>query len=78
MRPSFRDLARTAEVRDVVTCSVCGDATEQMQRLYSTVSDREQAEERHSAASQRRGRRAKGQSSKPGSPRVSFPTNWLS
>jgi hypothetical protein len=44
MRRSFQDLARTAEVRDVVTRSISGHATEQMQRLYSTVSDREQAE----------------------------------
>ena len=43
MRRSFQDLARTAEVRDVVTRSISGHATEQMQRLYSTVTNQEQA-----------------------------------
>lgn len=44
MRRSFQDLARSAEVRDVVTRSISGHATEQMQRRYSTVTEREQAE----------------------------------
>ncbi len=44
MRRSFQDLARTAEVRDIVTRSISGHATEQMQRRYSTVYDHEQAE----------------------------------
>ncbi len=44
MRRSFQDLARAAKVCDVVTRSISGHATEQMQRLYSTVSDEEQAE----------------------------------
>src|ERR1700722_5963983 len=44
MRRSFQDLARSAQVNDVVTRSISGHATEQMQRHYSTVSDREQAE----------------------------------
>jgi integrase len=43
MRRSFQDLARTAEVRDIVTRSISGHATEQMQRRYSTVTDEEQA-----------------------------------
>lgn len=43
MRRSFQDLARTAEVRDIVTRSISGHATEQMQRRYSTVTDQEQA-----------------------------------
>jgi hypothetical protein len=43
MRRSFQDLARTAEVRDVVTRSISGHATEHMQRLYSTVTNQEQA-----------------------------------
>jgi integrase len=44
MRRSFQDLARSAQVNDLVTRSISGHATEQMQRHYSTVSDREQAE----------------------------------
>jgi integrase len=42
MRRTFQDLARTAEVRDVVTRSVSGHSTEAMQRHYSTVSSQEQ------------------------------------
>ena len=42
MRRTFQDLARTAEVRDVVTRSISGHATEEMQRRYSTVSASEQ------------------------------------
>jgi hypothetical protein len=38
MRRTFQDLARAAEVRDVVTRAVSGHATESMQRHYSTVS----------------------------------------
>ncbi len=44
MRRSFQDLARSARVDDVVTRSISGHATEQMQRHYSTVSEVEQAE----------------------------------
>jgi hypothetical protein len=42
MRRTFQDLARAAEVRDVVTRSISGHATEEMQRRYSTVSPVEQ------------------------------------
>ena len=42
MRRTFQDLARAAEVRDVVTRSISGHATEEMQRRYSTVSPIEQ------------------------------------
>lgn len=42
MRRKFKDLARAAEVRDVVTRSISGHATEEMQRGYSTVSPVEQ------------------------------------
>lgn len=42
MRRTFQDLARAAEVRDVVARSISGHATEQMQRRYSTVSPEEQ------------------------------------
>jgi site-specific recombinase XerD len=44
MRRSFQDLARSARVDDVVTRSISGHATEQMQRHYSTVSEVEQSE----------------------------------
>jgi hypothetical protein len=37
MRRTFQDLARAAEVRDVVTRAVSGHVTEAMQRHYSTV-----------------------------------------
>ena len=37
MRRTFQDLARAAEIRDVVTRAVSGHATEAMQRHYSTV-----------------------------------------
>jgi hypothetical protein len=42
MRRSFQDLARAAEVRDIVTRSISGHATEAMQNHYSTVSSTEQ------------------------------------
>jgi len=42
MRRTFQDLARAAEIRDVVTRSISGHATEEMQRRYSTVSPSEQ------------------------------------
>ena len=42
MRRAFQDLARAAEVRDVVTRSISGHATEATQRRYSTVSATEQ------------------------------------
>jgi hypothetical protein len=38
MRRTFQDLARAAEVRDIVTRSASGHSTEAMQRHYSTVS----------------------------------------
>ena len=37
MRRTFQDLARAAEVKDVVTRAISGHATEAMQRHYSTV-----------------------------------------
>jgi integrase len=42
MRRTFQDLARAAEIGDVVTRSISGHATEEMQRRYSTVSPVEQ------------------------------------
>jgi hypothetical protein len=42
MRRTFQDLARAAEIRDVVMRSISGHATEEMQRRYSTVSPVEQ------------------------------------
>ena len=47
MRRTFQDLARAAEVKDVVTRAVSGHATEEMQRHCSTVN---QAEIRDSLA----------------------------
>ena len=44
MRRTFQDLARAAEVRDIVTRSISGHSTEAMQRHYSTVSGKEQKE----------------------------------
>jgi len=41
MRRTFQDLAREAQVRDIVTRAISGHATEQMQRHYSTVNPRE-------------------------------------
>lgn len=37
MRRTFQDLARAAEVKDIVTRSISGHATEDMQQRYSTV-----------------------------------------
>jgi len=37
MRRTFQDLARAAEVKDVVTRAISGHATEQMHHHYSTV-----------------------------------------
>jgi hypothetical protein len=37
MRRTFQDLARAAEIRDLVTRAVSGHATEDMHRHYSTV-----------------------------------------
>ena len=42
MRRTFQDLARAAEVRDVVTRSISGHATEQMHHHYSTPWETEQ------------------------------------
>src|SRR5690606_25464090 len=42
MRRTFQDLARAAQVQDLVTRSVSGHATEQMQAHYSTVNADEQ------------------------------------
>jgi integrase len=42
MRRTFNDLCRRAEVRDVVTRSISGHLTEEMQRHYSTVAPEEQ------------------------------------
>jgi hypothetical protein len=44
MRRTFQDVCREAHVADVVARSICGHATEAMQRRYSTVSDSEQAD----------------------------------
>ncbi len=41
MRRTFQDLARAAEVRDIVTRAVSGHATEDIQRHYSTVHQNE-------------------------------------
>jgi hypothetical protein len=41
MRRAFQDLARAAEVKDVVTRAVSGHATEEMQRHCSTVNQLE-------------------------------------
>jgi integrase len=38
MRRSFNDLARAAEVKDVVTRAISGHVTDSMQQHYSTVS----------------------------------------
>jgi site-specific recombinase XerD len=38
MRRTFQDLARAAQVNDIVTRAISGHATEEMQNLYSTVS----------------------------------------
>lgn len=42
MRRTFNDLARAAEVQDLVTRSISGHATERMQHHYSTVRGEEQ------------------------------------
>ena len=42
MRRTFNDLARAAEVKDVVSRSISGHTTEAMQRHYSTVRGEEQ------------------------------------
>lgn len=41
MRRSFQDLARAAEVKDIVTRAISGHATETMQHHYSTVAEAE-------------------------------------
>ncbi len=42
MRRTFNDLARAAEVKDLVTRSISGHLTERMQHHYSTVNPAEQ------------------------------------
>jgi integrase len=42
LRRTFNDLARAAQVQDLVTRSISGHLTEDMQRHYSTVSGAEQ------------------------------------
>jgi hypothetical protein len=44
MRRTFNDLARAAEVQDLVTRSISGHSTERMQHHYSTVRGDEQQE----------------------------------
>ena len=44
MRRTFHDVCREASVAVVVARSICGHATETMQRRYSTVSSNEQAD----------------------------------
>ncbi len=44
MRRTFQDLARAASVSDIVTRSISGHATPEMQRHYSTVASTEQRE----------------------------------
>jgi hypothetical protein len=44
MRRTFQDLARQAQVKDIVTRAISGHATDQMQRHYSTVNQREMEE----------------------------------
>jgi len=41
MRRTYQDLARSAEMRDLVTRAISGHATEQMQQHYSTVAQSE-------------------------------------
>ena len=41
MRRTFQDLARAAEVKDIVTRAISGHATETMQHHYSTVAAEE-------------------------------------
>lgn len=41
MRRTYQDLARAAEMRDLVTRAISGHATEQMQQHYSTVAQSE-------------------------------------
>ena len=41
MRRSYQDLARAAEMKDLVTRAISGHATEQMQQHYSTVDQTE-------------------------------------
>jgi hypothetical protein len=42
MRRTYQDLCRAANVADIVTRSISGHRTEEMQRHYSTVSPDEQ------------------------------------
>jgi len=44
MRRTFQDIARAAEIGDVVTRAVSGHATEAMQQRYSTVAPEEMRE----------------------------------
>jgi hypothetical protein len=41
MRRTFQDLARTAQVKDIVTRAISGHTSSEMQDLYSTVSAEE-------------------------------------
>ncbi len=41
MRRRYQDLARAAEMKDLVTRAISGHATEQMQQHYSTVEQTE-------------------------------------
>ena len=44
MRRTYQDLARAAEMKDLVTRAISGHATEQMQQHYSTVAQTEMRE----------------------------------
>jgi len=45
LRRTYQDLARAAEMKDLVTRAISGHATEQMQQHYSTVAQTEMRQE---------------------------------
>jgi hypothetical protein len=60
MRRTYQDLARAAEMKDLVTRAISGHATEQMQQHYSTVDQTDASGDRQDHLARRRPGGARG------------------
>src|SRR5690606_33273419 len=65
MRRTYQDLARAAQISDLVTRSISGHATEKMQQHYSTVSVEERADAMRAMFQVIQGGQKSGQSQHP-------------
>jgi hypothetical protein len=63
--PNFQDVARTAQIHDVVTRAISGHATKSMQQHYSTAQRTEMHDALSKVVSVATSRRASGATSPP-------------